>query len=79
MMDPTYDALNASTVPFLLNVLVYHDAYCHTETRLLNLMQERLQSEHSGLQLTRIKQASKEVDSYITPYTPPTVTRIHPG
>jgi len=79
MMDPTYNALNVSTVPFLLNDLAYHDTYYHTETRLLDLMQEHMQSEHSGLQLARIKQASKEVDSYIIPYTPPTVTRIHRG
>jgi len=61
-MDPTYDALNASMVLFLLNELDYCDAYYHTETRLLDLMQ----SKHSELQLTRIKQASKEVNSYIT-------------
>jgi hypothetical protein len=58
-MDPTYDTLNASEpVSLLSNVATCNR---HTETRLSELMKERVQSEHSGLQLAKIKEASKKL------------------
>jgi hypothetical protein len=56
LMDPTYDTLNASKPVSLLSIVATHNQ--HTETRLLELMKERMQSEHSGLQLAKIKEAS---------------------
>jgi hypothetical protein len=65
-MDATYDTLNASKSDrlFAFDVATYN---CHTETRLLELMKDRIQSEHSGLQLANLKEASSRpihIDSF---------------
>jgi len=58
LMDPTYDMVNASKPVSVLSIIATHNQ--HTETRLLELMKERVQSEHSGLQLAKIKEASEK-------------------
>ena len=58
IMDPTYDTLNASKPVSLLSIVATHNH--HTETRLLELIKEHVQSEHSGLQLAKIKEASEK-------------------
>jgi hypothetical protein len=55
-MDPTYDTLNASMRVSVPSIVATHDY--HTEIRLAELIKECVQSEHSGLQLAKIKEAS---------------------